>query len=1143
MGTGASYNSELRRYLKSILLRTAALHAVAGLVSFLALGAWVFLALLVWTAATGAPSLGLATFVGRAAIVVLVALFGYFVVWPLVRMPGLDRLASEVESRKDLKELVRAAFEFSNDESASQRYSPDLVKEVIRRAVESISGLQVRYLFLSRKDLALLPVAYGGLLVLVVISLFNPTLLMETGRRIAAPKSVAAMDHRANIHATPGNATVLAGTDVTVAGLDLGQTERDVSLSYNLAEDFWKTEPTRKIEPVAGTPGEAAFNRYEYTFEDLRHTVSYYFESGDYRSPNYTITVVHKPILTGLEVTLTPPAYTGESPVVLSDNGGNVQALEGTKVAVKGTSNNPLASARVTFNDGEAKPVDFDAHTVRFGFDALEDGHYSVLLEDTLGFKTDDPLVYSIEVFQDNAPSLDVVDPGGDTELPRNQHLDVSFIASDDYGVRSAAIYYRRSGEADYTRVGVPLGDQRDRREVATAYPWDLSSASLFPGNYIEYYVEVADNNVVTGPGVTRSRTYQIVVPTMAQLYDKVKDEEARRGDMMDQAIKDSREFRERLQKITREFIKTEKMEWSQKKEIDSAMEKQSQVEEKLDDIKKSLDDTLQELSDNEMTSQQIGEKLEEIRDLMEQIQSDELRKYMEQLQKAVEQLKPEDIRKALDNIDVTTEEMLQKLERTAELLKQIQKEQKMEEMVRQSQDLMNQQKDLADETAAADPGDAKKMEELSERQKDLAAKAEQLQKKIDEVSEEMKDSGDPKLSQQLESMQQQMNNKQGPQKHMKQASDDLQQQQQQSAMQQQQQAMDKLISLFQSAQQAQSQMQSGQMQRMAANFQKYAKRTLDLSHKQEDLANDLMESKQNDAQNPVKAQKVSDRQMSYMRATEKVADEIMKMAGMSLQVPPRLQQSLGQALDNMQNAILFLEQNKSFMSTAYSNNAVENLNEATIEMLRSAKQCSQGSASGSGQQSAMQMLQQMIPQQQDVMKQTQSMMEMQALAEQMRQERQAKLDRLAGQQRSLKELAEQIQKQLEKEPNAMGRLDRTIEDMEAVVEALRQGTVDDDVVNREQRILSRLLDAQRSAHTRDYERKRESMTAEDVYSKSFGVSPKEPVSQTLREEIRRAMQLKAPGEFEDLIKLYFRALAEENLTAPATKTPKVESN
>ena len=37
--------------------------------------------------------------------------------------------------------------------------------------------------------------------------------------------------------------------------------------------------------------------------------------------------------------------------------------------------------------------------------------------------------------------------------------------------------------------------------------------------------------------------------------------------------LEESEEFRERLEKITREYLKTEKMEWSQKKEIDKALE------------------------------------------------------------------------------------------------------------------------------------------------------------------------------------------------------------------------------------------------------------------------------------------------------------------------------------------------------------------------------------------------------------------------------------------------------------------------------------------------------------------------------------------------------------------------------------------
>jgi hypothetical protein len=240
-----------------------------------------------------------------------------------------------------------------------------------------------------------------------------------------------------------------------------------------------------------------------------------------------------------------------------------------------------------------------------------------------------------------------------------------------------------------------------------------------------------------------------------------------------------------------------------------------------------------------------------------------------------------------------------------------------------------------------------------------------------------------------------------------------------------------------------------------------------------------------------------------------------------------------------MQNSVLFLEQNKPFMSTAHANNAVEALNEATIEMLRSARSCSQGTPSAGGQQSmAQQMMQQLIPRQQSVLEQTQQMMEMQAMGERMAQERQAQIDRLAGQQRSLHDIAKEIQKSMNQDEEVLGRLDRTVEEMEAVAEALERGEISEDLVNKEQRILSRLLDAQRSIHTRDYEKKRESVTAEEVFSKSLGGDENEPMSQTLREEIRRAMQLKAPGEFEDLIKLYFRALAEEsNVRAPAQRT------
>ncbi len=249
MDSETGYSTELRYLLGKLRKRTIVLQSVAGIVSFIATAAWVFLALVVWTAAIDEPQLWKTTLVSRLAVVALIGLFVCLVVWPILRIPRLDALANEVEKRKDLRELLRAGFELSRDRSAARRYSPALVNEVIHRAVNSIDGLQVRYLFLSRKDIALLPLAYGGLLVLLLIAIFNPTLFVNAGKRVSSPASVSAVEHRANIHVSPGNITVLAGTDVTAAGLDFGRSEDGVFVSFNLSEDFWKTEPTKHPSP------------------------------------------------------------------------------------------------------------------------------------------------------------------------------------------------------------------------------------------------------------------------------------------------------------------------------------------------------------------------------------------------------------------------------------------------------------------------------------------------------------------------------------------------------------------------------------------------------------------------------------------------------------------------------------------------------------------------------------------------------------------------------------------------------------------------------------------------------------------------------------------------------------------------------
>ncbi len=567
---------------------------------------------------------------------------------------------------------------------------------------------------------------------------------------------------------------------------------------------------------------------------------------------------------------------------------------------------------------------------------------------------------------------------------------------------------------------------------------------------------------------------------------------------------------------------KTSEMDWSQQKEIDKAIASQEKIQEKLEEVHKSLDETLQSLSENRMTSQQIGEKLEEINRLIEEINSEALDKYMEEMREAMAKLDPEQIQKALENLNVSAEDLLKSLERTESLLKEIQREQKMEELVRNARDLLEAQENVSDETAEADAGDEETMDELSNEQETLAERAEELDEKLDEFSEDL---DDKELAEKLQEASEKSSMSRTS-KEMTEASNQLQHGQKKQAMSHQEKAEENLMALFRSLAGIQVEMEASSNRRAAENLRRLAKSTLEISFKQEALTHQLREqiSAQEGSDRTV-TREIAKQQQTYQRAVGQIADELHEISKRTLAVPETLLEALGGCMQDMESSLLFLEQNKPFMSTTSALQATTTLNEITISLLRACDNCSGGSGS---QSEGSPQLQRLLAGQQQVLKETEHMIALRLAQERLLQEMQSGVERLTGQQRSLKEIAEQIRKDMKENEPVLGRMDKIVSEMEEVIRDMEGGRLDEHTLRKEQRILSRLLDAQRSIHTRDYEKKRLSESASDMFSEAGGTAGAKPSARALREEIRRAMALKAPGEFEDLLRMYYRALAEE---------------
>lgn len=172
-----------------------------------------------------------------------------------------------------------------------------------------------------------------------------------------------------------------------------------------------------------------------------------------------------------------------------------------------------------------------------------------------------------------------------------------------------------------------------------------------------------------------------------------------------------------------------------------------------------------------------------------------------------------------------------------------------------------------------------------------------------------------------------------------------------------------------------------------------------------------------------------------------------------------------------------------------------------------------------------MQQLRQLAQQQMDI-NQSMPSPSQGGMSQQERQQLQRLMTQQQAVQKSLKELSEEA-KRSDEGRRLLGDLDRVAEEMQEVVRDMQQDNINPNTVQKQERILSRMLDASRSMRERDWEKRRRSRTGEDVARRSPGeidpnlLDPRDGI----RSDLRRAVNEGYARDYENLIRKYFEAL------------------
>lgn len=999
-------------------------------------------------------------------------------------------------------------------------YSSSLISAAFIRAYEKVKAINFDLEIKFDKAKRLLLYVAGSSAFMIMLYLTVPGLNAASYRLINFNKEFI-IPPRFTFEISPGNAEVTKGQDVTIKVRVNGEKPKDIFLAV---KDIDQTNfDLQKLS--ADSLGNYYFERHL-----IRNAFNYYATAENISSDEYKIEVIDRPIIKSLDLTIISPNYSKILVVQQKDN-GNITALLGSTVNLEVSSSKQVSKAKLIFGDSTYLEMKTASSKSNTNFKVRKDDSYQIILFDEKGNQNLSPITYTIKALYDANPSIEIITPNRDVALANDNRLPILTKITDDYGFTKLLLHHRISTsryeppQTQFSSLEIPFN--KNEKENDVAYVWNLSRMTLGVDDVVTYYLEIFDNDDVSGPKSTKSSEFRIRVPSLDEILTRADEIQQNAQEELIKTLKEAEELKENLEKINREMKQDKKeLTWEEKEKIENALNKFEELQNKVEDVSKQLGKMQNELQQNNLLSKETLEKYMELQEIFQELTSDEMKKAMERLQNKLNEFNRAQTQQDMQNLKID-EEMFQKsIERTLNLLKRIQVEQKVDELLKRTEELSGNLDELEKQTSQSDLSKQEDKKELADKQNSLNKDLDKLDKEMNELSDKMKSMEDMPNEQMGRAMEE--FEKQENQKLSKEVMKNLMQNQKQNAQKNQSSLAKNMKKMNQMMQQLQQAMQQMNQMQTITDMMKILDNLITLSKKQEELKKESQNFNPNSSQFNENAQQ----QNNLSRNLDNILSQMSDLSQKTFAITPEMGKALGDAKRKMQESIQAMQNRNGNMAMNNQGEAMKSLNEAATMMKGSMESMMQGGGQG-GMMSLMQQLQKMSGMQMSLNNLTQMLQ--QSMQGKLSPQQQGELQRLAQQQQLIQKSLEQLQneaKQSGQSKKMPANLENILKQMQEVVSDMQTERLNDELVQKQERILSRLLDAQRSINERDYEKERESFTGENINRKppaELNLSS-ERGKDLIKDELNKAGREGYSKDYENLIRKYFEALQSEKI-------------
>jgi hypothetical protein len=1021
------------------------------------------------------------------------------VVKPIARPPAYLDIARTIESSIDglHQHLTNAVQLWSqrNQTGASRA----LIDAAIVQASETTRTLDLR----DAIDTTAPKASARRLALVMVVGLIALQLLPGNGvdalSRLADPTGLYVRPQETQLTIVPGDTAIIAGDSlVLVAEMGGLVPLKAVFLRQEEGKDTW----TAIERPVRE-------DRAEHVIPSVRKSFLYRWEAHDATSQPYHVLAKPRPVVLSLTTSYNYPVYTG-LPERIDQEGGDIAALSGTDVTLQVRASRTLSQAWLTFEDGTHVEATVTQDSLTASFQVEHPARFTIGLRDTAGIENADPVTYRVLPLEDEPPTIIALRPGADSALGEQMLVPLMFEATDDFGVANVEIAYtiNRDGEAHTLPLELETPQAREMTQSAI---WDLSRSNLLPGDQVAYRLRAYDINTMSGPGMGETPEYVVRFPSLQEIHEAARRSQDETVEQLEEIAEQSQRLQEKMENVAREIVKNEEATWEDRAEIREALKQQEALQQEIEEGVRALDETRQRMEQSGLLSPETVEKIEQVRSLMESLNSPELDQITQDLQGAVDEIDPEMIQEAIERLTSEQEKFQENLDRTIALLKRVRDEQMLDALTARLQDLAEDQRTIHDALSLAETPTESQVERqtVQTREADhLTSALKEAAQSIDTPDDRLQDLAqayqDAQISQRSEQSTRDM--KAGQRKRANEGTEQLAQDLEQMA--------DDLAGIRDAYRQVQK---DELLEQLAGIFRD----ALNLSRSQEATSTEAEQQGNRPDQ-----EQLGRRQTRDLNAASRLAQRIQETSSQSFLIPPQAGAGLQNAMKQMQNTMGNLQRGLGSQAGKNAREAMAGLN-SSASAIREAMAAVKASGSGTGLDEMLQQLSEASDRQSDLNAQTEGMMG---------QPRPGGstgggLPQMSAEQEAIRQMLNQIREKFgAQEGEALGDLGKVAEDMEDVARRLGRNQLDSPTINRQRRILSRMLDAQRSIRQRGFSNDREAQTGEDVAYRGPGSLPSTlgESSNPLRARLREALRQGYPDEYQSLIRKYFDRLIED---------------